>query len=136
MLSRRDMARRGVALTIGRESMAPRRFRIVNLRHHRASRSSDELRFPIVDFMRTSGPGPQIPPPRPFQFAGGRLYVSYGGRYGDCGDYHGVVIEVDPAKRKITGDWATRATGGGIWGRSGVAFDGTSLYVADFGRGF
>ncbi len=63
------------------------------------------------------------------QFAGGKLYVSYGGRYGDCGDYHGIVIEFNPAKRTITGSWETRATGGGIWGRGGAAFDGTSLFA-------
>ena len=62
-------------------------------------------------------------------FAGGKLYVSYAGRYGDCGDYRGTVIEFDPTKRTITGSWQTRATGGGIWGRGGVASDGASLYA-------
>jgi hypothetical protein len=63
------------------------------------------------------------------QFIGGKLYVNYAGRYGDCGDYHGVVIEIDPTKRSITGSWATRANGGGIWAQGGLASDGTSLYA-------
>jgi len=64
------------------------------------------------------------------QFMGGKLYVTYGGRYGDCGSYHGIAVEFDPVKRRATGVWQTRATGGGIWGQGGAASDGTSLYVA------
>ncbi|HEX4506209.1 MAG TPA: PQQ-binding-like beta-propeller repeat protein, partial [Alphaproteobacteria bacterium] len=60
------------------------------------------------------------------QFMGGKLYVSYAGRYGDCGDYHGIVVEFNPTNRRATGVWQTRATGGGIWGQSGAASDGTS----------
>jgi outer membrane protein assembly factor BamB len=63
------------------------------------------------------------------QFVGGKLYVNYAGRFGDCGDYHGVVIEVTPSKRALTGFWATRAKGGGIWAQGGVASDGTSLFA-------
>jgi hypothetical protein len=63
------------------------------------------------------------------QFVGGKLYVNYAGRYGDCGDYHGIVIEVTPSQRAMTGFWATRATGGGIWAQGGVASDGTSLFA-------
>jgi len=64
------------------------------------------------------------------QFMGGKLYVSYGGRFGDCGDYHGIVVEFNPANRRATGVWETRATGGGIWGQGGAASDGNSLFVA------
>ena len=63
------------------------------------------------------------------QFFNGKLYVNYAGRYGDCGPYHGTVIEFDPTKRTITGSWQTGATGGGIWAQGGVASDGTSLYA-------
>jgi hypothetical protein len=63
------------------------------------------------------------------QFVGGKLYVNYAGRYGDCGDYHGTVIEITPSQRAMTGFWATRATGGGIWAQGGVASDGTSLFA-------
>jgi outer membrane protein assembly factor BamB len=63
------------------------------------------------------------------QFIGGKLYVSYAGRYGDCGAYHGMVVEFDPATRTAAGVWATRAAGGGIWAQGGIAADGTSLYA-------
>jgi hypothetical protein len=60
----------------------------------------------------------------------GRLYVTYAGRAGDCGDYHGTVIEVKTAaKPSISGSWATRAVGGGIWAQGGVASDGVSLFA-------
>ncbi len=64
------------------------------------------------------------------QFFKGRLYVTYAGRAGDCGDYHGTVIEVTPsATPLITGDWQTRASRGGIWAQGGAPSDGTSLFV-------
>jgi outer membrane protein assembly factor BamB len=63
------------------------------------------------------------------QFVGGKLYVNYAGRDGDCGPYHGIVVEFAPSTRAATGVWETRATGGGIWGQGGVASDGKSLYA-------
>jgi PQQ-like domain len=63
------------------------------------------------------------------QFFDGKLYVNYAGRFGDCGDYHGIVIEFDPTKLTVAGSWETRATGGGIWAQGGLASDGTSLYA-------
>jgi hypothetical protein len=60
----------------------------------------------------------------------GRVFVPYSGHFGDCGDYHGVVVGVsenDPAK---VDSFATRARGGGIWGKGGVTGDGKSLFVA------
>ncbi len=63
------------------------------------------------------------------QFVGGRLYAAYAGRAGDCGGYHGQVIEFTPSSHAITGNWATRAIGGGIWSQGGVTSDGTSLFA-------
>jgi len=64
------------------------------------------------------------------QFFKGRLYVNYGGRAGDCGNYHGVAIEITPSTAPaITGDWETRALRGGIWSQGGAASDGSSLFV-------
>jgi outer membrane protein assembly factor BamB len=60
----------------------------------------------------------------------GRVFVPYSGHYGDCGDYHGIVVgisESDPAK---VDSFATRARGGGIWGQGGVTGDGKSLFAA------
>jgi outer membrane protein assembly factor BamB len=64
------------------------------------------------------------------QFLGGKLYVNFAGRAGDCGNYHGAVIEITPsAVPKISGDWMTRAVRGGIWSQGGVTSDGTSLFA-------
>ena len=60
----------------------------------------------------------------------GRLYVPFGGHFGDCGDYHGWVVGIslrDP--NEIVG-WRTPARGGGIWAPGGIATDGQSLYLA------
>jgi hypothetical protein len=59
----------------------------------------------------------------------GALYVTYGGRYGDCGPYHGTVVQIDPATRALTGNWETRASGGGIWAQGGISSDGKYLFT-------
>jgi len=61
---------------------------------------------------------------------GGTLYVPYGGHYGDCGTYHGWVVGIPVANPSSPAAWATGAPGGGAWAPSGVASDGSSLYVA------
>jgi outer membrane protein assembly factor BamB len=64
------------------------------------------------------------------QFFGGNLYMTYAGRYGDCGPYRGTVIEVSPVGAPaITGSWSTRAHGGGVWAQGGVSTDGVSLFA-------
>lgn len=69
------------------------------------------------------------------QFFKGKLYISYGGRAGDCGSstgaiYRGVVVEVTPAATPtISGSWETRAARGGIWSQGGVTSDGFSLFA-------
>jgi hypothetical protein len=63
-------------------------------------------------------------------FFGGRIYVAYSGRAGDCKAYRGVVIEVTPsATPALTANWVTRALRGGIWAQAGVTSDGKSLYA-------
>src|SRR6478609_6984342 len=59
----------------------------------------------------------------------GRVYVPYSGYFGDCGSYHGWVVGVDLTNPANVGGWATTAIGGGIWGHSGVASDGTNMFV-------
>src|SRR6266403_1148082 len=60
----------------------------------------------------------------------GIVYVPYSGYFGDCGDYHGWVVGVQINNPSTgVGAWATTATGGGIWGHSGVASDGTNMFV-------
>jgi hypothetical protein len=61
----------------------------------------------------------------------GTLYVVYGGLDGDCGSYHGWVIGISTANHSNIVTWDTNApSGAGIWGTSGAASDGTSVFVA------
>ncbi len=61
---------------------------------------------------------------------GGRVYVPYGGHFGDCGDYRGWVVGIDLEDPHKVVSWHTRAPGGGIWAPGGIAGDGRSLFVA------
>jgi len=59
-----------------------------------------------------------------------KLYVNYGGHFGDCGAYRGTVAQIDPTTHTVEAQWQTRPTGGGIWAQGGTAADdGSSLYV-------
>jgi hypothetical protein len=60
----------------------------------------------------------------------GRLYLPFGGHFGDCDDYRGLVVGVHIAPPRIFGAWVTRALGGGIWAPGGVVSDGRDLFVA------
>ena len=60
----------------------------------------------------------------------GRVYVPYGGHFGDCGDYRGWVVGVGLRNPADIVSWSTRAPGGGIWAPGGIASDGRSLFVA------
>jgi hypothetical protein len=61
---------------------------------------------------------------------GQTLYVPYGGHFGDCGDYHGWVVGIPVSNPSGATGFATGAVEGGIWAPSGVASDGTSIFVA------
>jgi hypothetical protein len=69
------------------------------------------------------------------QMLGGTLYVSYGGKFGDCGDYRGTVVQIQTSPPKLVASWQTRAKGAGIWAQGGTASDGVSLF-ATTGNGF
>lgn len=58
-----------------------------------------------------------------------KLYVNYGGHFGDCGAYRGTVAQIAPETPTLEANWQTRATGGGIWAQGGIAGDGTYLFV-------
>jgi len=60
----------------------------------------------------------------------GRVYVPFGGHFGDCGDYRGVVVGILLADPTNVKSWSARAHGGGIWAPGGLSSDGTALYVA------
>jgi hypothetical protein len=62
-------------------------------------------------------------------FYQGNLYIPYGGKYGDCGTYNGIVAQVNMATRAVAGVWATRAHGGGIWAPGGLSRFGSELFA-------
>jgi hypothetical protein len=61
---------------------------------------------------------------------GDTLYVPFGGHFGDCGDYHGMVVGVALADPHRARSWSTRGRGGGIWAAAGISSDGHDLFVA------
>jgi outer membrane protein assembly factor BamB len=64
--------------------------------------------------------------------ANGRVYIAYGGLFGDCGDYHGWVAAVAADGTGPLLDYQVpTANAGGIWAPSGPAVDDAgNLYVA------
>jgi outer membrane protein assembly factor BamB len=63
----------------------------------------------------------------------GRVYVAYGGLYGDCGDYHGWVLGAPAAgpTGQVLAYRVPAGREGAIWAPSGPAVDGAgNLYVA------
>jgi hypothetical protein len=60
----------------------------------------------------------------------GRVYVPYGGHFGDCGDYRGWVVGIAEDNPRDIASWHTQARGGGVWAPGGVAGDGRALFVA------
>ncbi len=61
----------------------------------------------------------------------GRVYVPYGGHYGDCGDYRGWVVGIRVQDPRDIVTWSTRGRGGGIWAPGGIVVsDRHSLLVA------
>jgi hypothetical protein len=63
-------------------------------------------------------------------FLNGNVYLAYGGFFGDCGDYHGWLVSIPASNPQAPSAWATSARGGGSWAPSGVASDGTSVFIA------
>ena len=59
----------------------------------------------------------------------GIVYVPYSGHFGDCTPYRGWVVGVQINNPSAVMAWSTSANGGGIWGHSGVASDGTNMFV-------
>ncbi len=60
----------------------------------------------------------------------GHLFVPYGGHFGDCGDYHGMVVGLQLDKPGIFAAWETRGSKGGIWTPAGIATADGALFVA------
>ena len=60
----------------------------------------------------------------------GRVIVPFGGHYGDCGHYHGVLVAIGGEPPQIVSAWETRAAKGGVWAPAGVSEADGSLYFA------
>ncbi len=64
--------------------------------------------------------------------SGGYVYVPFGGRYGDCGNYHGWVVAVPANGTGNILSASLTGRGGGIWAPSGPAVDSATgnVFVA------
>jgi len=62
--------------------------------------------------------------------AGDKLYVPYGGHFGECGDYRGWVVGLNLDKPAAFAAWQTPVKMAGIWAPGGIAFDGSHLFAA------
>jgi PQQ-like domain len=60
----------------------------------------------------------------------GRIFVPFSGHYGDCGDYHGMVVAIGLDPPQLLNAWATRAPKGGIWAPAGLSAADDSLFFA------
>ncbi|TMD03118.1 MAG: hypothetical protein E6J01_17045 [Chloroflexi bacterium] len=64
--------------------------------------------------------------------SGGYVYVPFGGRYGDCGNYHGWMVAVPANGTGTILSASLTGRGGGIWAPSGPAVDSATgnVFVA------
>jgi hypothetical protein len=62
--------------------------------------------------------------------AGDKLYVPYGGHFGECGNYRGWVVGFNVDKPAAFAAWRTPVKMSGIWAPGGMAFDGNHLFAA------
>ncbi|WP_084315895.1 PQQ-binding-like beta-propeller repeat protein [Actinospica robiniae] len=58
---------------------------------------------------------------------GGRVYIPYGGLYGDCGNYIGQVVSVATDGTGLTSYAVPTSREAGIWGTAGGVVNGTNL---------
>jgi outer membrane protein assembly factor BamB len=69
-------------------------------------------------------------------FANGKVYVGFGGLYGDCGEYHGFVVAANPDGSGIAGTFEAANAGGSdraaaVWATDNPPVDAAGqLYVA------
>jgi hypothetical protein len=55
--------------------------------------------------------------------ANGYVYVPFGGRAGDCGNYHGYVVAVPTSGAAVSSYYVTPGIGAGFWAPGGVVVD-------------
>ena len=54
---------------------------------------------------------------------GGYVYIPFGGRWGDCGAYHGYVFAVNTISGTVGAPYVTPGQGAGFWSAGGVVID-------------
>jgi len=60
----------------------------------------------------------------------GRVYLGFGGHFGDCGDYHGWVLGFSVQKPGDVVAFESRARGGAVWAPGGLSVDGNNIFFA------
>ncbi len=60
----------------------------------------------------------------------GRIFVPFGGHFGDCGDYHGAIVALGVDPPRLLDTWITRASKGGIWAPAGLSEVDGALYFS------
>jgi outer membrane protein assembly factor BamB len=65
----------------------------------------------------------------------GRIYIPFGGLYGDCGRYRGYVVAVPAAGGAHLVWWASVIGGAGIWSPAGPTIDATGAVYVVTGNG-
>ena len=94
----------------------------------------------VVFHVRVDGPGADIDGYNQrgaLTLTGGRVYVPFGGRPGDCGNFHGVITSVrasDGGQMRSFQDTSGDVTGGGFWAAGGLAVDSTGDLLAASGN--
>ena len=94
----------------------------------------------IVFHVRVDGPGAGIDGYNQrgaLTLTSSRVYVPFGGRPGDCGDYHGIITSVeasDGSHLLSFQDTGGDVTGGGFWAPGGLAVDSSGDLLAASGN--
>lgn len=60
----------------------------------------------------------------------GRVYVGFGGHFGDCGDYHGWVLGFSEREPGNVVAFESRARGGAVWAPGGLSVVGHDIFFA------
>jgi hypothetical protein len=100
----------------------------------------DLTRRSPVFHVRVDGPGADIDGYNQrgaLTLTSSRVYIPFGGRPGDCGNYHGVITSVRASDGKGLISFHTTSgdvTGGGIWAPGGLAVESTGNLLAASGN--
>src|SRR6185437_4269839 len=65
----------------------------------------------------------------------GYVYVPFGSRAGDCGNYHGYVVAVPTSGSTALKSWHTPDSGSGIWSPGGIVLDNAARVIVTTGNG-